>query len=73
MSDPGGCWDQRGAPFSRTCIRLRRPAWGGASPALGGPSSAALGWAPRNAAGLRCGGAARVPSRPVRADPGKFT
>lgn len=31
------------------------------------PPPPARGGAPRNAAGLRCGGAARVPSRPVRA------
>ena len=55
------------ATGSGTCSSPRRPAGGGARQALGSSSFPAPGGAPRNAAGLRCGGAARVPSRPVRA------
>lgn len=54
------------ATGSGACSSPRRPAGGGARQALGSSSCPAHGGAPRNAAGLRCGGAARVPSRPVR-------
>jgi hypothetical protein len=52
------------AVFSQACSSPQRPAEGGGRPALGG-SFSCPGGAPRNAAGLRCGGAARVLSCPV--------
>lgn len=64
---PQGC---ASCHFLGTCSSSRRPAGGGARPVLGGsssPSPATPGEAPGNAARLRCGGAARVPSHPVRA------